>query len=171
MRAVRANEVDLGVCPNRKEGLGELEFQPIANFVAHLLTPKGHPLARRARADFLGLLNEETIRQYPLVVAEVQLEGYLLKDTFARLNLPLNVGIEVGTFDTLKHYVARGLGVAVVPGLCVSDEDHARLEAVPIPAELRVDTTYGVVMRKGKHLSRLLTDLLRLLGAKGPVRP
>ena len=118
----------------------------------------------------MSLLNEETVKQYPLVVAEAQLEGYLLRETFAQLGLPLNIAIEVGTFDTLKHYVARGLGIAVVPGLCVSEEDRARLEIVPVPAELGGDTTYGVVMRNSKHHSRLLVDLLRLLGAGGDVR-
>jgi DNA-binding transcriptional LysR family regulator len=163
VRSVKANDVDLGVIPERKIPK-ELDFHPIATYAAYLVTQKGHPLARRARTDFKSLLNEETVGKYPLVVAEAQIEGYLLKDTFAQLGLPLNVGIEVGTFDTLKTYVARGFGVAVIPGLCVTEEDRTRLEIVPIPTELDADTTYGVVMRNGKHRSRPLADLLRLLG-------
>jgi DNA-binding transcriptional LysR family regulator len=163
LRSVKANEVDLGVIPER-EVSKDLEFYPIAKYAACLVTQKGHPLARRARSDFKSLLNEETVGRYPLVVAEVQIEGYLLKETFAKLDLQLNIGIEVGTFDTLKHYVARGLGIAVIPGLCVTEEDRTRLEIVPIPAELDANTTYGIVMRNGKHRSRTLADLLRLLG-------
>ena len=109
-------------------------------------------------------------QENPLVVAEVQLEGHLLKETFAQHDLPLNIAIEVGTFNTLKHYVARGLGVAVVSGLCASEEDGARLEIVPNPAELGGDSTYGVVMRNNKHRSALLDDLLRLLGVGGQVQ-
>lgn len=169
VRSVKANEVDLGVIPER-EVSKDLDYHPIATYAAQLLTPKGHPLARRARADFMSLLNEETVMQYPLVVAETQIEGYLLKETFARLGLPLNIAIEVGTFDTLKQYVARGLGIAVISGLCVTEGDSAHLEIVPVPPELGGDTTYGVVMRNGKHRSRLLTDLLRLMGAGGRVR-
>lgn len=90
--------------------------------------------------------------------------------TFAHHGLPLNVGIEVGTVGTLKHYVARGLGIAVISGLGVPEEDRARLEIVPIPTELGGDTTYGMVMRHDKHRSRLLADLVRLLGAGGRVR-
>ena len=170
VRSVKSNEVDLGVIPAIEVSM-ELDFHPIATYAAYLVAQKGHPLARRARADFKSLLNEETVGQYPLVVAETQLEGYLLKDTFAKLGLALNVGIEVGTFDTLKNYVARGLGIAVISGLGVTDEDRARLEIVPIPAELGGDSTYGVVMRHGKHRSRLLADLLRLLGVGGKTRP
>ena len=169
-RSVKANEVDLGVIPDREVSTG-LEFHPIATYAPVLLTPKGHPLARRARADFMSLLNETTLRQYPLVVTELQLDHNLLKQTFVEHGLPLNVSIEVSTFDTLKNYVARGLGIAVVSGLCVSAADSAQLESVPIPAELGGDTTYGVIMRQGKHRSRLLVDLLRLLGVGRKMRP
>ncbi len=170
VRLVKANEADLGVIPDRKLPK-ELAFYPIATYPAYLLTPKGHPLARRARADFKSLLNEETIMQYPLVVAEVQLEGYLLNYTFEQLGLPLNIAIEVGTIDTVKHYVARGLGIAAISGLCVTEADHARLEIVPIPKELGGDSTYGVIMRNDKHRTRLLVDLLRLLSVGGKARP
>jgi DNA-binding transcriptional LysR family regulator len=89
----------------------------------------------------------------------------LLAETLAQHGLPLTVGIEVGTLESLKQYVARGLGIAVVAGLGISEADRARLEIVPIPPELGGKTTYGVVVRNGKHRSRLLIDLLRLLGA------
>lgn len=163
VRLVNANEIDVGVIPERKIPK-ELDFHPIATYAAYLITQKSHPLARRARTDFNSLLNEETVGKYPLVVAEAQIEGYLLKDTFAQLGLPLNVGIEVGTFDTLKTYVARGFGVAVVSGVCVTEADRARLEVVSIPRKLGGDTTYGVVVRRNKHRSRLLADLMRLIG-------
>ena len=170
LHLLKANEADLGVIPER-DLPKELRFDPIATYGACLLTPKGHPLARRAQLDFRSLMNEETIRRYPLVVAEVQIEGYLLKKTFADFKLPLNVGLEVGTLDTLKRYVARGLGVAVVSGLCVTQEDRLRLDIVPVPAELNVDSHYGIVMRRDKHESPLLKNLLTLLhmprGASG----
>ena len=168
IRLVKANEVELGVIPERNL-LKELAFHPIATYPAFLLTHKGHPLARRARVDFRSLLNEETIRQYPLVVAEVQLEGYLLKDTFAHLGLHLNIGIEVGTIAAVKQYVARGLGVAVISGLCLSKDDGVNLEVVPIPNEFGGESIYGVVLRSDKHCSRLMIDLMRLLGVRGPI--
>jgi DNA-binding transcriptional LysR family regulator len=162
LRLLKANEVDIGVVPQR-ELPKELSFELIATFGAYLLMPKGHPLVRLARLDFNSLLNEETIRRYPLIVAEVQIEGYVVKETFERLKLPLNVGMEVGTLETAKRYVSRGLGIAVVSGLCVTDEDRLRLEVVAIPSELDADAYYGTVLRHDKHLSPLLKDLLRLL--------
>jgi DNA-binding transcriptional LysR family regulator len=163
VQLVKANEVDLGVIPARELPKG-LAFYPIATYPAYLLTSKGHPLARQARADFKTLVNEETIMRHPLIVAEVQLEGRVLKDTFARVRLPLNIGLEVGTVDTVKRCVARGLGVAVVSGLCVTEADRIQLDVVEVPREYGADSVYGVVMRHDKHRAALLRDLLGILG-------
>lgn len=91
----------------------------------------------------------------------------MLKDAFARLGLPLNIGLEVGTLDTVKRYVARGLGVAVVSALCVTEDDRLRLEVVDVPREVGAETIYGVVLRRDKHRSVLLSDLVRLIASRG----
>jgi len=95
------------------------------------------------------------------------MEGDLLKDTFGRPNLPLNIGLEVGTFETLKHYVGRGLGIAVVSGLCLTKEDRLNLETVEIPVELGGETTYGVIPHHDKSHNRPLSSLLHLLSVEG----
>jgi DNA-binding transcriptional LysR family regulator len=169
VRLVKGNEADVGIVPN-VELPKELVFHPIAKHPAYLLTAKGHPLARRARSDFRSLLNEETIRQFPLIVAEVQLEANVLRQTLARHGLPLNVGLEVGSISTLKQYVARGLGVAVISGLCVTEEDRARLEAIEVSAEVGGESTYGAVIRRDKRRSNLLAELIGLLGVGARAR-
>ncbi|MBI2318503.1 MAG: LysR family transcriptional regulator [Betaproteobacteria bacterium] len=163
LRLVHADDCDLGVVPRWRIPRG-LVFHAIATHPAFLLLPKGHRLATRARADFRSLLQEETARRHPLILLEVQREGSQFQEAMQRLNLSLNANLEVGTIDTLKHYVARGLGIAVISGLCVSEEDRGRFEVVPIPEELGATTTYGVVMRTDKRRSPLLTSLLKLLG-------
>lgn len=164
LRLVRTNECELGVIPEWTLPK-ELVFQPIATYPGCVLLPKGHPLARRGRADFSSLLDKETVSRYPLIVLEVQSEGCLLRETLERFNLPFNVRLEVGSIDTLKHYVARGLGVAAISAVGITDEDRARLEIVPVPAELNTETTYGVVMRRDKHRSSLLDSMLQVVGA------
>ena len=75
---------------------------------------------------------------------------------------PFTVALEVSTIDTLKHYVARGLGIAVVSGFAVTREDRARLEVIPIPEEFGGATTYGVVLRRDKHHTPLLKSLIAM---------
>ena len=60
----------------------------------------------------------------------------MLKDALERLGLPLNVGLEVSTIDTLKHYVALGLGIAAISGLCLSDDDRTQFEMLEVPADI-----------------------------------
>jgi DNA-binding transcriptional LysR family regulator len=162
IRLVRTNEADIGIIPER-DVPRDLIFERIATYPAVLILPRGHPLTRRGRADFHSLLDEETVRRYPLVVSEVQLEGHLLKDALDRLGLPLNVGIEVSTIDTLKHYVALGLGIAVISGVCLTDDDRAQLEVLEVPADISADTTYGLIVRQDKHRSTPLETLIRLV--------
>jgi DNA-binding transcriptional LysR family regulator len=165
LRLVRANECDLGVVP-QGQCPEELSFHAIATYPAYVVFQKGHALARRAREDFGSLLRDFTAGRYPLIILEVQREDSRLRRTFEQHRIPFNVGLEVTTIDTLKHYVARGLGIAVVAGFAVTQEDHARMEAVEVPVEFGGATTYGVVLRRGKHRSVLLKSLLGVLTSK-----
>ncbi len=166
LRLVRSNECDLGVV-TQAQIPAELAFQPIATYPAFLVLPKGHALARRARDGFQALLSDAMTGRYPLIILEVQREDQRLRQAFESHNVPFTVALEVTTIDTLKHYVARGLGVAVISGFSVSSEDRARLEVVAIPDEFGGSTTYGVVLRRDKHRTTLLEDLIAILGASG----
>jgi len=109
-------------------------------------------------------LNDETILHYPLIVAEVQVESHQIKDTLGRMGLSFNIGLEVGNIETLKHYVDRGLGIALLSGLCLTKSDRARFETVEVPSDIGGETNYGAILRKDKSMTRPLTTLLQLLG-------
>jgi DNA-binding transcriptional LysR family regulator len=162
LRLVAANECDLGVIPERPVP-ADLSFRAVTTYPACLLLQKGHPLVRRGHADFHSLLREGMTGHYPLIVLEVQREDGRLQQAFEHLKLPFSVGLEVSTIDTLKHYVARGLGVGIIPGFAVTREDRLRFDVLTVPADLGGDTTYGVVVRRGKHRSPLLKSLLAAL--------
>ena len=164
VRLVRSNECDVGVI-TKIEIPAELAFQPIATYPACLVLPKGHALARRARDGFQALLSDAMTGRYPLIILEVQREDQRLRQAFESHKVPFTIALEVTTIDTLKHYVARGLGVAVISGFSISPEDRARLEVIAIPDEFGGSTTYGVVLRRDKHRTKLLKDLTAILGA------
>jgi DNA-binding transcriptional LysR family regulator len=162
LRLVRSNECDLGVI-SQVQIPAELIFQAIATYPAYLLLPKGHALARRAREGFQALLSDAMTGRYPLIILEVQREDPRLREAFERHNVPFAVAFEVSTIDTLKHYVARGMGIAVISGFSVTQEDRARLEVIAIPEEMGGASTYGVVMRRDKHRTALLDSLIAIL--------
>lgn len=161
---VRQNEVDMGIVPWRDLPEG-LAFYPWRTFEAYLVMPRGHPLARTAKTDFKSLVNPQTIMQYPLIVVEIEEpEHHRLRNALVSRELPLNVAVEVGNMETAKRYAAAGLGVAVISGICLTEEDYDRLEVVEVPREYEGQTTYGVLLREGKYIDSALKGLLPLLG-------
>jgi DNA-binding transcriptional LysR family regulator len=142
----------------------EVVFYPWRTFKAYVLVPRGHPLARRKVPTMEDILTEETLSQYPQVVAEIDnREQIRVRDTLERLGLPFNVSLEVGNFETVKYYVARGHGLAVVPGMCLSREDEAIFHIIEVPEDFEGETTYGVLLHKDKYISSALRSLLTLL--------
>ncbi len=71
----------------------------------------------------------------------------------------------VDQIETVKHYVALGLGIAAESGICLTEEDRDRLTAIEIPKEYGGTTTYGVIMRRDKYVSPALREFLSLLDA------
>jgi DNA-binding transcriptional LysR family regulator len=162
LRLVRSNECDLGVIAEAQIP-AELIFHTIATYPSYVLLPKGHALARRAREGFEAMLSDAMTARYPLIIQEVQREDPRLREAFERYHVPFTVALEVSTIDTLKHYVARGMGIAVISGFSVTQEDRARLEVIAIPEEMGGTNKYGVVVRRDKHRSALLKSLLAIL--------
>jgi DNA-binding transcriptional LysR family regulator len=161
---VRRNEVDLGVIAGRRPMSPEVVFHPWRTFKAYVLVPRGHPLARRKVPTMEDILTEETLSRYPQVVAEIDNQEQIrVRDTLERLGLPFNVALEVGNFETVKYYVARGHGLAVVPGMCLSREDEAIFHIIEVPEDFEGETTYGVILRKDKYISSALRTLLTIL--------
>jgi DNA-binding transcriptional LysR family regulator len=164
LEMVRAGDVDLGIV-SQASVPDSLAFYPWKTFGAFLLLPIGHPLLRRGRPPFKMLLTRENVLQYPLIVPERGDPAHSrVAQALEELGLPFNVAFEVGTIDALKQYVRLGLGIAVVSGICLTEEDQGRLEWIPIPAEFHGSTTYGAVLRKGKYLSAPLRTFLGLAG-------
>ena len=82
---------------------------------------------------------------------------------FQQRQVPYTVAIEVGGWEVIKQYVAMGLGISIVTGICLTEADKERLAVRNMRAYFP-QRSYGVVMRKGKYLSaaaRAFIDLVR----------
>lgn len=164
VKRVRMNEIDAGIIPARALP-DDLAFRPIRTYKSYLVLQRGHPLTRRGVPVIGDLLREDIVRRYPLVVSEPDdPDDRRLEEALRERGLPYNVALEAGTQETLKYYVLRGLGVAVLPGISLDEADRKLFEVIEIPSEFGGDTTYGVLLRRDKHLSRPLRRLLELLG-------
>jgi DNA-binding transcriptional LysR family regulator len=160
---VKSNEVDLGIIPDC-ELPPEIEFHPMVTSEGYLIIPRDHALAQHGDHAVQQLLKQEVLSQYRLIVPESSTHDRDRLDAFlSAYDLSCNIAIEVGTIETAKHYVARGLGIAVVSGICLTESDKNNLVAIPIPAQYEAATTYGVILRRKKYRPAALRGLLSIL--------
>jgi len=154
---LRSDQVDFAVgslldVPN------DLSYESVQSYDPMLITPLDHPLAK------LRELRLEDLSPYGLILPPQRLTTYRLVDLiFQQRKVPFNVAIEVGGWEVIKHYVALGLGISIVTGICIGDDDHTRL-AVRNMSAYFPQRSYGIVVRKGKYLSgeaRAFIDLVR----------
>lgn len=136
----------------------DLSYQPVHWFDPMLILPPDHALASK---DDIALAD---LSPYGLILPPQRLTTYRLVDlVFQQARVPYRVAIEVGGWEVIKQYVAMGLGISIVTGICIAPEDQQRL-VVRNMRRFFPQRSYGVVVRKGKYLSpqaRAFVDLIK----------
>ena len=157
MALLRADEADFAV-GSMLDVPHDIAWEPVRQYDPMLILPPDHPLAAQ---DAVTL---KDLSPYGLILPPQRLSTYRLVDlVFQQRQVPYHVAIEVGGWDVIKEYVAMGMGISIVTGICITEADHARL-VVRNMKQFFPQRSYGVVMRKGKFLSaeaRAFIDLIR----------
>jgi DNA-binding transcriptional LysR family regulator len=157
MALLRSDEADFAV-GSMLDVPNDIAWAPVHHYDPMLIMPPDHPLAAKDRIAL------EDLSPYGLILPPQRLSTYRLVDlVFQQRQVPYHVAIEVGGWDVIKEYVAMGMGISIVTGICITEADHARL-AVRNMKQYFPQRSYGVVMRKGKFLSaeaRAFVDLIR----------
>ncbi len=123
-----------------------------------LITPVGHPLARKRRVTI------KDISHYALILPPRQLTTWRVVDlVFQQHNVNYRVALEAGGWEVIKKYVACGLGISIVTSICLKGgEDLAAINL----SRYFPRRSYGVVLRKQNPLSAAATRFLELMGEK-----
>jgi LysR family transcriptional regulator, putative pyruvate carboxylase regulator len=154
---IRADEVDLAV-GSMLDVPNDIDYAATHSFDPMLIMPRDHALADTPN------LRLEDLSPYGLILPPKRLTTYRLVDlVFQQRRVPYRVALEVGGWEIIKQYVAMGLGISIVTGICITDADRAQL-AVRNVREYFPPRSYGIVVRKGKYLSaqaRAFVDLVK----------
>ena len=143
---LRSDAVDLAV-GSMLDVPADLRYESVYRFEPMLIVPPGHPLAEKSP------LKLEDLSPYGLILPPKRLTTYRMVDlVFQQNRVPYTVALEVGGWEVIKQYVAMGLGISIVTAICLTDADRERLVARSLAAYFP-SRSYGVVVRKGKHLS------------------
>ena len=154
---LRSDQVDFAV-GSMLDVPHDISYEPVHWFDPMLILPLDHPLAKKTDIAL------EDISPFGLILPPQRLTTYRLVDlVFQQRKVPYRVAIEVGGWEVIKQYVAMGLGISIVTGICLNAEDESRL-AIRNMRRYFPQRSYGVVVRKGKYLSpqaRAFIDLIK----------
>lgn len=154
---IRADEVDLAV-GSMLDVPNDIDYAATHSFDPMLIAPLDHPLATKSP------LRLEDLSPYGLILPPKRLTTYRLVDlVFQQRRVAYTVALEVGGWEVIKQYVAMGLGISIVTGICLTEKDREQL-AIRNLREYFPPRSYGIVVRKGKYLSpqaRAFVDLVK----------
>lgn len=95
-----------------------------------LVCPKGHPLAKKERIDLQDLEGSSLV-----VPPEGRPHRVAVERALMEAGVSWNVAVEAGGWPLMLHFVAMGVGLALVNGSCRIPDD---LCALPVPSLGRV---------------------------------
>jgi len=124
------------------------------------VVPPKHRLARRRSVDIKELGDETFIAHNvdsPYRTRVIQL--------FEKHRTPLRRDIEMPTIESIKRFVQMGMGVAIVPRMCVRWEVERKLLAEVRIRQMKMPRSLYLVSRRGARLSHAAAGLMQLLNA------
>ena len=134
-----------------------LEYRELIEYDIVLITRPDHPLAGRET------VSPEEVAEWPAIVPTPGTYSVQYGETAARqFGLAATTVIDVGGWGVIKRYVEAGLGISLVPGICLSETD--RLSVIPL-REHFPRRSFGVLTRRGKRLAPAARELLRLMAS------
>lgn len=149
--------LDLGVIsylPQDEKLIATEVFRDELTFVVY----PSHRLARRRQVDISNLGSETFIAhivESPYRTRVVQL--------FGKHHVPLHTPVNLPTIESIKRFVQMGMGVAIVPRMCVRMEiEHGTLVEVKI-RQMRLPRHLYLIYRRDDPLSPAIQAFFRLL--------
>ncbi|MGB7435213.1 MAG: LysR substrate-binding domain-containing protein [Candidatus Acidiferrum sp.] len=122
------------------------------------VVPPKHPLAKRREVDVEELGKEMFIAH----IVESPFRRRVI-ELFAKHRTPLNMPMEMPTIESIKRIVQMGLGVAIVPRMCVTWEiEHGTLKELKI-RQLNMPRHLYMISRRGARLPHAAAEFMRLL--------
>ena len=123
-----------------------------------LVVPPKHVLAKRKEVDVEELGKEAFIAH----IVESPFRRKVI-ELFARHRTILNMPIEMPTIESIKRFVQMGMGVAIVPRMCVAWEiEHGWMKEIRIH-QLNIPRHLYIIARRGARLPHAASEFMRIL--------
>jgi DNA-binding transcriptional LysR family regulator len=157
LELLRAGEADFAI-DSLLDVPADIGYTPVYRFNPMLIMPPGHPLAAREEVRL------QDLSAHGLILPPRRSTTWRLVDlVFRQQHVPYTVALEIEGWDVIKQYVAMGMGISIVTGICLTAADQERL----VTRNLRrhfPQRSYGVIVRKHNPVgtaARAFIDLMR----------
>lgn len=157
-------KLDLGVISYVPQE-SKLVAVPFFNDKLTLVVNPKHRLARRRVVDISDLSKEVFIAH----IVDSQHRWKVIQ-LFEKHRVSLNREVELPTIESIKRFVEMGMGVAIVPAMCVRHEVSVGLLAELRIKQLNIPRRLYLVHRrhdKPSHAASALLEMLRKQGSAG----
>lgn len=141
--AIRSGEAQLGVAVLREAPEG-LEATLLAAVPPALLLPCGHPLASGDGPVSLSDLQGARL----IVPPRGRPHREAIAEALGQAGVDWTVAVEAGGWELMRHFVAMGLGLALVNGFCPPPAGGTRRKVMGLPIR-----RYVILQRCGARLS------------------
>ena len=141
----------------------DLEFHPLLESHAALITPLDHPLAGRDAPTM------EEVAVYPFVApSSTHYVRQVVETVLREQDISVDVVVEIDGWDVITNYVAAGVGISLVPDLCVIGDERLWKTSIRSVIPKRM---YGAVTRRDESLALAESSFLRLIFEDGSQSP
>ena len=158
-RLLLADEIDFLIGPQEsvssKTAGGRITHRPLFSYNLVLVTPLDHPLAGRESID-----HEEAAAWPAIGPTPGTFSTQSERSVMQAFDLESNVVIRAGSWSAIKHYVEAGLGIALIPSICITRKDL--LSVVPMTQHFE-PRKYVVSCRTDKRLSAVADRFIELM--------
>ena len=140
--------------------LPSLESLEIYNDELVLVVPPKHHLAKQKVVTVRDLGSEQFVAHNVKTPARTR-----IFELFAQHRTPLSICVELATLDTIKDFVQRQVGIAILPRLAVRDElANGKLIEVPVKG-MKIEKMLRLVYRREQSLSHAAKSFLEIVRA------
>src|SRR5262245_61056725 len=123
-----------------------------------LVVPPGHQFVGRKQVTVKELGEEQFVAHNVKTPSRSR-----IFDLFAQHRTPLNICIELATLETIKEFVRRNAGIAILPKLSVQgDIESGRLIEVPVKG-MKIEKILRLIYRRETSLSHAAKSFLDLV--------
>jgi DNA-binding transcriptional LysR family regulator len=146
LRMVRDREADLAFVPIN-ERFGDFNVETLFTNERVLLASHGHPIFDKPIETL------EQIAAWPLIVGRGTRDNpSYIEGKFNQSGLDYNVIMRLDSFDAIKRYVAKGMGISIMPRVVLEPDDEENFSIVGLAHLLDIQRV-GIITVRDTSLS------------------